>query len=291
LTRQLDPTRLVDAASGWVDKKVGDLADTHAYPGPGSGAPEATRAAVNGEFGGVTESVAGHRWDTHTSGYGVVLQSKWRATKRYADLLKAAYQWSRERGTSAFVYTQLTDVESEINGILTYDRAEMKLDPAVLTAANHGEFGSLPPNPQPDLVPDAQDEAVAWRYTTDRPPEGWEQPGFDDSPWKTALAPFGHGIAGMRTPWTSADIWIRRHADLPASIPAKLAFSVFHDEDVEIYVDGTLAASAPGYTKGYVLLPVNDAGRGALKPGDNVIAAHVHQTVGSQGIDIGIAAQ
>jgi hypothetical protein len=289
LTKRIDPTRLVDAASGWVDKKAGDIADTHAYPGPGSGVPEETRAAVNGEFGGVTESIAGHRWGTQAVGYGTILESRWLATKRYVNLLKAAYQLSQERGTSAFVYTQLTDVESEINGILTYDRAEMKLDPALLTAANHGEFPPFPPNPQPELVPDAQDEAVAWHYTTEKPPQDWQQTAFDDSAWKTALAPFGHGI-DVRTSWTSADIWIRRHAELPATMPAKLAFSVFHDEDVEIYLDGTLAAAAPGYTKGYVLLPMNDAGRAALKPGDNVIAAHVHQTTGSQGVDIGIVA-
>jgi hypothetical protein len=289
LTKKMDPTRLVDATSGWVDKKVGDIADMHAYPGPGSGAPEQTRAAVNGEFGGVTESIVGHRWGSQAVGYGAVLESRWLATKRYVNLLQAAYQLSQERGTSAFVYTQLTDVESELNGLLTYDRAEMKFDPALLTAANHGEFPPLPPNPEPELVPDAQDEAVTWRYTTEKPPGDWPQPRFDDSTWKTAPAPFGHGI-GMRTSWTSADIWIRRHADLPSEIPAKLAFNVYHDEDVEIYLDGTLAASAPGYTTGYVLLPMNAAGRAALQPGDNVIAAHVHQTTGGQGIDIGVVA-
>ena len=61
LTKQLDPTRLVNSASGWVDKNVGDMHDSHVYPGPGSNEPEANRAAVNGEFGGITLD-AGHRW-------------------------------------------------------------------------------------------------------------------------------------------------------------------------------------------------------------------------------------
>jgi hypothetical protein len=63
---------------------------------------------------------------------------------------------------------------------------------------------------------------------------------------------------------------------------------VFHDEDVEIYVNGTLAASAKGYVSDYVELPMTAAGRAALKPGKNLIAVHCHQTVGGQYIDVGI---
>ena len=74
LVKQLDATRLVNDASGWVDKGVGDMADTHAYPGPGSGMPEATRAAVNGEYGGVTMRVPGHMWTTDVFGYGSTLR-------------------------------------------------------------------------------------------------------------------------------------------------------------------------------------------------------------------------
>ena len=76
--------------------------------------------------------------------------------------------------------------------------------------------------------------------------------------------------------------------NLPASLPSKPAFLVFHDEDVEIYVNGVLAASAKGYVGDYVQLPMSQAGRSALKPGKNVIAVHCHQTVGGQYIDVGI---
>ncbi len=278
-TKQWDPSRLVDDASGWTDKNVGDILDKHVYPGPGGVAPEANRAS------------AGHRWATDVFGYGTLLQSKWLATKRYLNLLQTAHRLSDEHGTSAFVYTQLTDVEHEANGILTYDRAELKFDPAILRAANLGESVTMPPNPQPDLVPNAQDEAVSWRYTTEQPAHGWEQPGFDDSRWQVGAAPFGHDIAGARTPWTSSDIWLRRAVALPAELPPKLLFTVYHDEDIEIYLNGTLAASAPGYAEQYVTLPVNAAGRAALRPGYNTIAAHVHQTTGGQGVDVGIRSE
>ncbi len=147
LTKELDPTRLVNNASGWTDKKVGDLYDVHAYPGPGTPQPEEKRAAVNGEFGGVTMNVPGHRWNQSTFGYGSVLDSSWQATQHYQNLLKAAHHLGEDLGVSAFIYTQLTDVEQEINGLLTYDRAVVKLDPTIVAAANRGEFPPLPPNP------------------------------------------------------------------------------------------------------------------------------------------------
>jgi beta-galactosidase/beta-glucuronidase len=148
-TRQLDPTRLINNASGWNDCHVGDLSDAHAYPGPWSANAEPARAVVNGEFGGITEVITGHTWTgAHTYGYGDILHDyPWLATKRYAGLLQTAYRLSGDRGTSAFVYTQLTDVEQELNGILTYDRKVIKFDPAILAAANRGQFPRLPPDP------------------------------------------------------------------------------------------------------------------------------------------------
>ena len=289
LTKKLDPTRLVNNASGWNDKKVGDIADTHAYPGPWSGKPEETRAAVDGEFGGVTETIPGHVWASKTFGYGNVLQSKWLATARYLKLLKTAYRLRDELGTSAFVYTQLSDVEQEINGIMTYDRAELKFDGSVLARANRGQEVEMPPNPDPDLVPNAQAGPVPWRYTTEQPGDDWQKAAYDDSKWRNGPAPFGHDFGQeVRTPWTTGDLWIRRHFTLPARIPPRLAFTVHHDEDTEVYLNGVLAATIPAYNSDYANVPMTDAGRASLKPGDNVIAAHVHNTTGGQGIDIGL---
>ena len=290
LTKQLDPSRLVNNASGWTDKRTGDFHDTHAYPGPGSNKPEAARAAVCGEFGGVTMSVDAHRWTNQVMGYGAVLQSSWVATKRYQALLKTAYKLRDEMGTSAVVYTQITDVEQEINGLLTYDRAVMKLDLPVVAAANKGEFLPLPPNPNPEYVPTSNDEPLTWRYTTAKPPDEWMQSAFNDAEWKSGPAPFGHDMSGVRTAWTTADLWIRREFTLPENnnIPAKLALLIKHDEDAETYINGVLAGTVPGYVGDYVQAPISDAARAALKPGKNVFAVHVHNTVGGQGIDVGI---
>ena len=290
LTKQLDPSRLVNNASGWNDAKVGDIADTHAYPGPWSGKPEPTRAAVNGEFGGVTMRVPGHVWTTgEVMGYGATLQEGRLVTKRYQQLLRAGYELMQSQGTSALVYTQLTDVEQEINGLLTYDRAVVKPDLAIVAAANKGRFLPLPPNPNPDIVPTSEEDPQTWRYTADKPADAWTQPGFDDSAWKSGPAPFGHDMGGVRTPWTGADIWIRREITLPATIPARLVLLVKHDEDAEVYVNGVPAGSLTGYAGDYVPVSLNDAGRAALKPGTNTLAVHCHNTVGGQGVDVGIA--
>jgi len=294
LTKRLDPTRLVNNASGWTDKGVGDLRDTHAYPGPWSELPEATRAAVNGEFGGVAARIDGHTlFQGRVMGYGATLSSAWRTTKRYQELIRNAYGIEESRGTSAAVYTQLTDVEQELNGLLTYDRAVTKVDPAIAAAANRGRFLPLPPDPHPntDLVATSAEDPQTWSYVTTKPADDWTQAGFDDSAWKTGQAPFGHGVDNVRTAWTDTpgDIWLRRTVTLPADIPARLVVLARHDEDVEVTINGVRAASEAGYNGDYVRLPMSDAARAALRPGPNLIAVHCHQTVGGQVIDVGIA--
>jgi hypothetical protein len=291
LTRQLDPTRLVNDASGWTDKGVGDIHDTHAYPGPWCDPASGPRASVNGEFGGLTMRVPGHMWTTALFGYGRTLSSAWKVTEKYQKLLETACRLRDERGCSAFVYTQLTDVEDESNGLLTYDRAVAKPLLPFIAAANQGQFPPLPPAPvSHDLVPTSEDQPQTWSYTTLAPADGWQKPDFDAGAWKKGLAPFGHGYE-VNTPWTDTpgDIWLRRVVILAAALPPKLVVRTIHDEDVEVYINGVLAASAPGFVGDYVDLPMSAAGRAAIKPGANVIAAHCHQTIGGQVIDVGIA--
>ena len=311
LTKHLDPSRLVNSASGGynqvVDGKmsqfrlptppgVGDINDTHTYPDPTVEKQDPTRALACGEFGGVSLRVPGHLWEGSNFGYGAVMGDGWHLTRRYQQLLKEAYALRDGPGASAVVYTQIADVERETNGLLTYDRALVKPLPAIVVAANRGLFPSLPPAPPPpvshDLVPTSEYQPQTWSYTTVRPTDDWTQLAFDASTWKTGPAPFGQGYEGVRTPWTDTpgDIWLRRAVTLPAALPAKLDVVTIHDEDVEVYVNGVPAASASGYVGDYIRLPMSEAAQAALKPGGtNVIAVHCRQTIGGQIIDIGIA--
>ena len=309
LARQLDPTRLINSASGGYNQAVngkmsqsrlptppgvGDINDTHTYPDPTSEKQDPTRALVCGEFGGISFRVPGHLWEGQNFGYGTVLRDGWHLTERYRQLLKEAYALRDSNGVSAVVYTQIADVERETNGLLTYDRAFVKPLAGLITAANQGRFPALPPAPveASDLVPTSQAAPQTWRYTTAKPGDDWTQPRFDDSAWKSGPAPFGQGYDGVRTAWTDTpgDIWLRRTVTLPRMIPAKLNVLTRHDEDVEVYVNGVPAASATGFTGDYVPLPMRDAARAALKPGPNLLAVHCRQTIGGQIIDVGLAA-
>ena len=292
MVHQLDPTRLVNDASGWTDVPgVGDIHDTHHYPAPWCDIPSGDRASVNGEFGGLGMRVPDHMWTNQSWGYQGLASSGWNLTRLFQGVIKQAYKLRDERAMSAYVYTQLTDVETESNGLMTYDRAVVKPDVAVVAAANAGQFVPLPPNPHPALVPTAADEPATWRYTTDKPADNWAATTFDDSAWKTGKSGFGHDVGSPNTPWKTADIWVRRTVTLPAKLPAKLDVLAFHDEDAEVFVNGVAAASASGYTTDYATLPMSDAARAALVPGQpNVIAVHCHNAVGGQYVDVGITA-
>jgi len=125
--KALDPSRLVDGASGWNHFPAGDAIDAHAYPGPGMPPRVGDRARVLGEFGGLGLRVPSHRWAEASWGYEGVKDAG-ELTSRYEALWAEVRRLRDAEGLSAGVYTQLTDVETECNGILTYDRAVVKLD-------------------------------------------------------------------------------------------------------------------------------------------------------------------
>ena len=138
MIKKLDPTRLVDNASGWTDRGVGDVNDMHKYPGPGSPEPEANRAVVLGEFGGLGLPVRGHTWQSEKNwGYRSFTDAG-ALTTAYVDLVAKLFPLIEEKGLSAAVYTQTTDVEIEVNGLMTYDRELVKMDLSKVAAANRG---------------------------------------------------------------------------------------------------------------------------------------------------------
>ncbi|MBE3129169.1 MAG: chitobiase/beta-hexosaminidase C-terminal domain-containing protein [Acidobacteria bacterium] len=140
-TKRHDPTRLVNNASGWTDKGAGDVSDIHSYPGPAMPAVEERRAAVLGEFGGLGLPLRGHLWQEEGNwGYRNFDDIK-SYEARYTDLIKNLYPLV-DRGLAAAVYTQTSDCEVEVNGLMTYDREITKLEPARFAALNRGY---LPP--------------------------------------------------------------------------------------------------------------------------------------------------
>jgi hypothetical protein len=282
-----DPSRLVDNASGWTDMRAGDLIDMHNYPGPDCPSPEPNRAAVLGEFGGFGLSVSNHMWSAHSWGYKM-LPDATELELRYRQALKQVWRLHNLRGLSAAVYTQTADVETECNGLQTYDRAQAKIPPEVLLAVNRSGYLDAP---RKIILADGLFGRVNWKYTTDKPADTWYQPGFDALAWKDGIGGFGtSGTPGifLNTRWATADIWLRREFTLEAEDLSGMRLHVFHDEDAEIYFNGELAAQLKGFITDYDFFEISHVALSALHPGTNSIAVHCHQTTGGQGVDVGI---
>ena len=132
--RALDPGRLVDEASGWYDQGGGDVDSRHNYFYPLYLRPGRRTVALS-EYGGIAWPMPGHEPPRRTYGYGTA-KSRAELTGRYRKLQLETVLPQLRNGLSALVYTQVSDVEDEENGLFTYDRQAVKPDPAAVRAVN-----------------------------------------------------------------------------------------------------------------------------------------------------------
>ena len=132
--RTLDGTRLVDEASGWFDQGGGDVHSLHNYFYPLRVRPQKRTVALS-EYGGIAWPMPGHEPPHKTYGYGTA-KDRQELTARYKKLQLKTVLPQLEKGLSALVYTQLTDVEDEVNGLFTYDRAAVKPDANAVRSVN-----------------------------------------------------------------------------------------------------------------------------------------------------------
>ena len=126
-TKRYDPTRLVDPASGGNHYTCGDMLDLHNYPAPEMYLYDAGRATVLGEYGGIGWAMPGHLWEPDRNWGYIQFDSSDEVTDEYVKYAEMLYKLV-PRGFSAAVYTQTTDVEVEVNGLMTYDRKVIKVD-------------------------------------------------------------------------------------------------------------------------------------------------------------------
>jgi len=292
LVRRLDKTRLINEGSGWNHYGYGDVKDIHPYPAPSYTTTTNKQATACGEYGGLQYVVDGHLWSSDHWGYASV-GSPEELDNTYTDYTRKLAYYKSFKGLSAAVYTQLTDVEVEVNGLMTYDRV-VKSDISRLCAANRIAIESEGQT-FPYLLSPADESGETWSYTTTDPSNSkWYTSDYDDSGWKTGKAGFGaNGLANMKygTRWTTGDIWIRRTLDLeltPEEL-AKLSLRIYYDEDTEFYINGVKAFSATGYVTDYKNVTLSAAALAAVNPhGTNTFAAHCHQTAGGQFLDIAL---
>ncbi len=130
VVRELDTTRPIDATSGWYDQGCGDFLSIHNYFRPLRAGwqrkQRGNRAAIISEFGGLAQMTQGHTSLDHSYGYGDFSTVKdWRAAVKK---LLAEVESLQDEGLAGYVYTQVSDVEEEVNGLLTYDRKVNKFE-------------------------------------------------------------------------------------------------------------------------------------------------------------------
>ncbi|WP_029904854.1 glycoside hydrolase family 2 protein [Prevotella sp. 10(H)] len=134
-TKSHDPSRLVNPASGGNFYHVGDMIDLHNYPGPAMQLFDTKRANVLGEYGGIGLPLKDHLWQTDRNWGYVQFKNSKEVTDEYIKYAEALKGYIK-RGFTAAVYTQTTDVEGEVNGLMTYDRKVIKLEEPRLRQIN-----------------------------------------------------------------------------------------------------------------------------------------------------------
>ena len=322
-TQQYDPSRIVDGPSGWNDYEGGqspkgtskhkpagveeaaDLVDKHDYAvAPGMHAVNDRRATFLGEFGGIGCRLDDHLWTAkHIWGYGGTEKDVDRSfvQEKFVTLMDHVAGMAT-RGLVGSVYTQTTDVEAEINGLLTYDRKVMKFDPKALAAVHDrvrkaAEVG-MTPRTTKTVLGRLDKDPKAWAWTTTKPADGWEKPGFDDAAWARSAGGFGNKMiqndmahAKVATEWTTPELWVRRHFTYakPAGKMLQATIEMFHDEDADVYLNGVKVLSTKGYNTNWTPFAIALEKFNALvKEGDNVIAVKIIQKTGGQYFDLGI---
>lgn len=287
----LDTTRMVNENSGVVYKNVGHIKDVHSYPQPAYPV-STTKALACGEYGSVGLTLPDHLWAAPGISF-ILTKDGDELLGIYKDYAEKLAQFKAENGLSAAVFTQITDVEREVNGIYTYDRVVCKVDEAKLFEINNNLISkNMVIN---NVMPTSQLAGRTWKYTNAQPATTWMTPSFSDAAWKSAMGGFGSaGTPGgtIRTSWTTADIWMRQTinvGNLTTTEIDNMQLFVHHDEECEIYINGVLAATLTGYTSTYNFSKINAAAKSALVAnGINVIAVHCHQVSGGQFIDAGL---
>jgi len=282
-TKAMDPTRLVNSASGGNFVQTGDIMDIHVYPGPGAPPQEPNRAIVLGEFGGLGLPLEGHTWQAKDNWGYRTFTSTDELMGRYEDLIQNL-ALLKSKGLNAAIYTQTTDVEVEVNGLMTYDRAIVKMPLDWLRRVNTQIYGPI--LSMQTILATADEKAADWFYTFEEPTGNWFAEGYDAANWKRGKSGFGTaGTPGavVGTTWSGKQIWLRREFEVKDG-SGDLWLKIHHDEDAVVYLNGREIARLDGFTQGYIYKNVPD---GILRPGNNVLAVSCKQTNGGQYIDVG----
>ena len=257
-----DPTRLVINASGWHDKKVGDIRDFHDYtihPAVALVNKNDDRAMVLGEAGGIDLLIPGHLWTPDLKG-GTKIKTDWsidfkkgivkssdELIEKYKILLDDLFQL-KKYGLNAVVYTQISDVEDEISGWMTYDRKVSKL-PETTFAALHEQFFK-PTMTGKFILPLSINEPQQWNYSFSAPSNDWIK-NTTIADFKLGEAPFGiesNNVHKVNTPWNTNSLFLNKEFTL-SSVPSKLSLIACNTGITEVYINGAYVMQFNNFLK------------------------------------------
>jgi ribosomal protein S17E len=285
-----DPTRLVINASGWHDKKVGDIRDFHDYtihPAIALVTKNDDRAMVLGEAGGFDLLIPGHLWtpDLKTE---TKLKTDWtidfkkgvvksadELIEKYTILLDDLFQL-KKYGLNAVVYTQISDVEDEISGWMTYDRKVSKL-PDTTFAALHQQFFK-PTITGKYILPLSMNTAQQWNYRFTAPSNDWIK-NTTIADFKLGEAPFGiesNNAHKVNTTWNTNSLFLNKEFTLTA-LPSKLSLVACNTGITDVYINGAYVMQFNNFLKNDPEVKISesllsDKGMKLLKVGVNQLS-------------------
>ena len=322
ITKAVDPTRPALEASGWTHTLPHpEVLDSHDYTGepknlhkrwldyfsappqgpfPPARYFDASSSQADRGVPFMISEIGGIGWATEGGwSYGNGPKTLDEFYVRYKGTIDAMLDNPNLFG---FCYTQLTDIEQERNGLYFYDR-KPKFDPKKLheiTARSAAYERGEPMAPQPSIKTlDAKWKVLVgakpdgnlsrpYKYVTEKPADDWLKEGFDDSKWKTGLAPFASG-GEKRTDWQTPEIYFRQTCEYDGGDLKNGAVVVRHNDNTEVYINGRKILSVRG-SRGYSMEIVTEEMKKALKKGTNTIAVHSHEGGKGQWVDLAILA-
>lgn len=224
-----DKTRIINGVSGWTDRNCGHMIDAHQYPGPGMepAVLNPGRVSVLGEFGGLGLPVEGHLWDMKMRNWGYrTYSSAPELIKEYTKLMHNLYPL-KNKGLSAAIYTQTSDVESEVNGLMTYDRKVLKMDPEFLRIL-HAPLYTDNFVDVKEIVSDSELKAQKIMITKTNPGKGWYN---EPSPDLFARETFPADIKKSESVWSTSSFSLDE-------IPDGLSLKILAYGIVKVYLNG-----------------------------------------------------
>ncbi|MDF7815013.1 glutaminase family protein [Hymenobacter sp. YC55] len=139
------------------------------------------------------------------------------------------------------------------------------------------------------IIPTAMEQGYTAQYTLSKPAAGWEKPTYAATGWKTGPAPFTDQKDQKGTTWTEGDVWVRRRVTVAnPQVTGKLRLYMWHDDAVEVYLNGVELVRLPRWNSSYEYFDVPESARKALRKGENVLAMHCNSPMGGEYLDAGL---